>query len=206
MTNPSHEKTVLDSHQNAATSLIQDWKTAVGAVTDASLSEGTSYSYAVLVKNLDGDITIYPSQTVKTPVSPPVSSLIAHWKFDNSPADASGNIRSLTEHNTPTYSTSVVKFGTHSIYFNGLNQYVSSAYQFNNVSNFALAGWFHVAPTPDNTTDRVSFFGQNDLIEMGLRLNSGEMKLCLWVAGTSDACTALISKAMWMKLRFGIVS
>lgn len=188
------DKTLIDTISEAeavtGSDLLVDWQTNVLTYSLSGLAQTTTYAFAVLVKDAAGNKAIYTAKDQTTPTQPSVTNLISHWKFDNSFLDEEG-LTNFTPVNSPTFSTSKAKFGTHSAYFNGVDQYLSTNYDFSGMSNFTMAGWVYVESVPALTlNNRIGFWGQNDLIEMGLMYNSGftGYRLCLWVSGSSNTC------------------
>ncbi|SVB45920.1 uncharacterized protein METZ01_LOCUS198774, partial [marine metagenome] len=69
--------------------------------------------------------------------------------------------------------------------FDGTEDYVATGDGLlNNLTSFTMAGWL----TPENSGERVGFFGQNDLIELGFNNNyvSGYDKISGWTAAGGE--------------------
>jgi hypothetical protein len=67
---------------------------------------------------------------------------------------------------------------------NGTDAYVSTNLDLGNRSAFTAAGLVYLK----QSGTRVGFFGQNDLLEMGLGSSANSGKICLWVNGSSEMC------------------
>jgi hypothetical protein len=116
------------------------------------------------------------------------SGLVGYWQLDNSLLDTSGNSHNGTGYGSITYSSAVKKNGTHSAVFNGSTSYIDTGSSLlNNLNSFTIVGWVNLASRPG--TGSVSFWGQNDLFELGLNSSAPNNDVCFWVAGGSEVCS-----------------
>ena len=88
---------------------------------DTGLNSNTTYYYRIRALGSTGnsDYTSAVSATTGSPSGP-----VAHWRFDNDLADASGNSRTGTSMNGASFSE-VSMQGSHSLSVNGSGQYVN---------------------------------------------------------------------------------
>ena len=123
-----------------------------------------------------------------------LSGLIAHWRFNElsgSVADDAGvAANDATFVSSPTlgvngpYPTST---GT-AVELNGSSQYITSGQSLlNDLSEFTIMGWLR----PDNTNPDRSFFGQNNLIELGIDFSSNQIDLWTNAGGSLNATVQL---------------
>jgi hypothetical protein len=195
----SSDSTTIDSVSEvdalSGASVIADWTANTTTANVSGLTESTQYHFAVLVKDASGNKALYGPSSQTTPTQPPPSNLVSHWKFDGSVNDVFGSNHFTQAGSASSFSSSVVKFGTQSLHFNGTDQYLTSNFDFGGVTNFTMAGWVYMESYPasysTSPATKIGFWGQNDLIEMGLSYGGSPtplLRLCLWVAGSSDAC------------------
>ena len=109
-------------------------------------------------------------------------NVIGHWKLDETTAgatavDASGNGKNGTPVGNsdgsalpqPSTNVPVVDFANpYSLSFDGDDDAVTTNLSLSGVGQFSAAGWIY----PTATGNRISFFGQNDVLEFGFRDSS----------------------------------
>ncbi len=83
--------------------------------TDSALSSNTTYYYRMRAIGQYGESAFTENNNI----------LAAAWLFNNNLNDASGNGRTLTQSNNPTYDAADKQEGSHAIRFNGSNQSVT---------------------------------------------------------------------------------
>ncbi len=118
------------------------------------------------------------------------TNIVSQWQFDNSVVNSvTGSVESAQLNGGATYSTSIKKYGTHAIEFDGVDDYFDSGSSLlNNLQAFSVAGWVYVDERPG--TNKVSFWGQNDLMEMGFNSADNSRDVCVWVNGSSEQCSS----------------
>lgn len=128
----------------------------------------------------------------------PTAGLIGYWQFDNSANDSSGNSNNLTGNGTVTFSTADKKFGSHGVVFDGSSGYYDAEKSLlTGLSAYSIAGWVMVSDR-GQANSKISFWGENDLLELGLNTSAPANDICFWVTGGSDVCsTTLISTNSW---------
>lgn len=188
-TSTSDIDTIDEANAITGTGLILDWSTNTLTTNVSSLTENMSYVFAVLVRDDANQMALYTPISVTTPATPPAQDLIAYWQFENNLDDSSGNNNDGTAEGNLAFSTSIVKFGTYSVAFNGIDAWVSTAVTFNGVTDFTAAGWVYPGYSSTSLDPRIGFWGQNDLIEMGFPTtpNPTTNHVAFWAAGSSDA-------------------
>lgn len=125
---------------------------------------------------------------------PQQGCLMGYWSFDGSLNDGIGTRHFTQKGTAPTsYSTVVKKSGSHSVYFDGVDQYLEGAFNFSAETAFTMAGWVYVQSF--NPGNEIGLFGQNDLIENNLKTHGGQPRHCLWAdtisgggGGMGDFC------------------
>ena len=147
------------------------------------------------------DVRIYNRPLSNEEISE-LSGLIAHWNLNETSGsvadDAGVAANDATYVSSPTlgvdgpYPTST---GT-AVELNGTSQSITSGQSLlNDLSEFTIMGWIR----PDNTTNDKSFFGQNDLIELGIDYASNQIDL--WTAaGGSVSATVQLPYGKWSHL------
>ena len=125
------------------------------------------------------------SSIVVTPPSPSSTNLVAHWHFDNNLEDQTANYPG-TAQGGMTFTPYIKRYGTHGLELNGTDAYVSTNLDLGSRSAFTATGLVYLK----QSGSRVGFFGQNDLVEMGLGSGTNTGKACLWVNGSSEICSS----------------
>ena len=85
-------------------------------------------------------------------VDGPANGTVLHLTGDNLP-DSSPVAKTVTNNNSVSVSTSVKKYGTGSLQFDGVDQYLSiaSSEDFNfGADDFTIEGWFYAQTDSDN--------------------------------------------------------
>ena len=118
------------------------------------------------------------------------TNIVAQWQLDNNTTDSSP---SGTNHGTlsggATYSNSIKKYGTHALEFDGTDDHFDAGSSLlNSLSAFSVVGWVYVDDRPGS--GQVSFWGQNDLMEMGFNNSGLSRDVCVWVNGGSEQCSS----------------
>ena len=144
------------------------------------------------------DFRIYNRHLTDTEIAK-LSGLIARWNFEESSGSVA--VDSGVLQNDATYVSSptlgvegpfISKTGS-AVELDGSLEYVDSGESLlNDLSEFTLSGWIR----PDSISPSQSFFGQNDVIELGI--NTSSNRIDLWTAngGTINA-TVPIGIGKW---------
>ena len=128
-----------------------------------------------------------------------LSGLIAHWQFEETSGsvadDAGVAANDATYVSSPTLGVNgpyPAATGT-AVQLDGSAEYITSGQSLlNGLSEFTVMGWLR----PDNTDADRSFFGQNDLIELGIDYASNQIDL--WTsAGGSVSATVQLPYGKW---------
>ncbi len=149
---------------------------------DSTLNANTTYYYQIRAISTSGASALVSN----------VKPLEASWLFNNNLTDASGNGRTLTQSNNPTYSTTDKQEGTHSIGFNGTNQSVTipvnSSFLQNVYSEKTVAFWMK---SNNNTGNRIilDIGGSDD----GLSLRLDQNRLYAGVASNNTRRNFFVS-------------
>ena len=144
------------------------------------------------------DVRIYNRWLAPSEVAD-VYGLIARWNFEESSGTVASDSSGKDNHATFVSGPTLAASGAYSpntgfgVELDGTSEYVDAgASLLNNLESFTLMGWIH----PDSTTPDKSFFGQNDLVEVGIDYNSNQIDL--WTAnGGSISGTVPLSIGKW---------
>ncbi len=132
--------------------------------SDLNLSPNTTYYYQIRAIGQYGE----------SPLVGNVNVVQANWKFNNNYTDASGNNRTLTANNTPTFSTDNQE-GTHSVDFNGTDEDITvntgtGDYLRGGYNRKTVAFWLR-ADNTSNNSGVFDFGGTDDGLSMRLNAN-----------------------------------
>ena len=177
----------------SATGTFAQVATVAGtSYTDSGLVANTKYFYKLRAVGLTGE-SVYESNYTE-----------ANWKVNNSVADANGSATRTLSLTGATYSTSTPKEGSHSLSFNGTNQYAtvsnSSGGAFPSDGGYSqrtVALW--IRPTSTSSSKMIFDFG-NNTNGLALRFNSGNLQAGIASAGTRATATLsnVTSNANWI--------
>lgn len=120
---------------------------ATSFVDTASLSSSTTYYYQIRAIGQYGESNLVSNIYLNI--------TDAKWQFNNSYADSSGNGRTLTPANSPTFDAANKKEGTHSVLLNGTIQYMtptSNGFLQTAYTQKTIAFWMQ---SNNNTSNRV---------------------------------------------------
>ena len=131
-------------------------------VTGAFVS-GTAYTFTVTATNASGTSAASGASTSVTPNSVPIDTtilvptgLLIYYKFNSGDIDGSGRVtnyataitvKNATAYNTPTFSTTISKVGTSSLYLNGSNQYINIDAWTTTQTGITITCWFYFIST-----------------------------------------------------------
>jgi len=162
--------------------------TVAGGITSyadsVGLSPATKYWYKIRSVNEYGGSAF-------------VSSLEGQWSFDNNVNDGSGFGRALTNVAGATYSSADKKEGTHSVSFNGTNQYMnldfSSGGNFPSNANTTRTVGLWIKPTAANiiAANKIIFDLGGADNGLALRFNSGALQA--GIASNNVRNTAIVN-------------
>lgn len=128
-----------------------------------------------------------------------VYGLIARWNFEESSGTLANDSSGKDNHATFVSAPTLAANGAYSpntgfgVELDGTSEYVDAgASLMNNLESFTIMGWIH----PDSTTPDKSFFGQNDLVEVGIDYSANQIDF--WTAnGGSISGTVPLSVGKW---------
>jgi hypothetical protein len=143
--------------------------------TDNSTATGIAYYYRIRAINASGESgnSNVISATVPFTLT---SGLIAHYNYENSIADISGNGHNGTLVNGTTYSTQV-KEGTRSLSFDGSNDYANLG-TINHGNLFTFATWVYIPSGSSNIRTLIANTASGS--------TSNGFKVCINTYGTTD--------------------
>ncbi len=116
-----------------------------------------------------------------------LSGVIGHWRLDETngttAVDSSVNANHGTYVGNPTLGVNGAyppTSGT-AVELNGSSQYVDTTRSLlSNLTEFTLTGWVR----PDQVANQTSFFGQNDVVEIGIRYGTNQVNF--WTAAAGE--------------------
>jgi len=155
---------------------------------DSLLAPATTYYYKLRTIGQTGQSTFMPAYNAD-----------AIWKFNNDYTDASGNGRTLTANNTPTFSSSDKKEGTHSVDLDGSSEdlTVNSAagdYLRGGYSAKTVAFWMR-SDVSNSNRGIFDFGGSDDGLAM--RLNSNQIIAGVASNNIRSSISASYSSTAW---------
>ena len=104
------------------------------------------------------------------------SSCIGLYGFNNTYSITAGSLPDLSDTGSPTFSSSIKKFGSHSINLNGNGKYVD----INTTTRFyAVSGWYYPVTANPTNTDAYIYEMRHD--------NSGNGRAYLYTLGSSQS-------------------
>jgi len=140
------------------------------------------------------DFRIYANKLTAEEVAE-LYGIVAYWKLDESSGtvavDSSGRSNDATYVGSPTLGAvgAYPAKTNDSVQLDGTSQYVTSAASLlNDVEEFTISGWFN----PEDISPVVSFFGQNDLVEVGIDTVSNQLELWTSLGGAINATNKLV--------------
>jgi hypothetical protein len=132
------------------------------------------------------DLRIYDYELSLSEIAA-LSGVIGRWRLDESSGsvavDSSVNANHGTYLNTPTLGVNGAFPTTTNtaVELNGSDESVTTGQSLlNNLTEFTIAGWVR----PDQVTNETSFFGQNDLVEVGIRYGTNQVHF--WTASGGE--------------------
>ncbi len=128
--------------------LLQTTGANIGQYTDATAQAGTTYYYRVNAFNESGSSS-YSNQASATPNPPSTGELIAHYVFENSAVDISGNNHNGTLVNGATFSNTSFHEGSYGLQLDGSNDYVNLG-AIDLGSNFTFTSWVYIPAGSSN--------------------------------------------------------
>ena len=137
------------------------------------------------------------------------TSLLAHYKFDNSDDDLK-DTNELTAEGTPTYSTSVKKLGTHSVLFNSssdLFNFTSGAPSWGSPSAITLASWVYWSGGSSDYEMIFDGYGNGSNVSFIMGIQDTNRKLQMYDAGVGWAeSTGTITKNTWVHIGYSFTA
>ena len=162
-------------------------------IDSVGLQPNTNYWYKVRAVNQYGQSEL-------------ISILEAKWSLNNNYNDGSGNNRILTGNSSPVFNSTEKKEGTHSVTFNGSNQYLnlpfatSGIFPSNSYTTRTVALWIKPNAVSISGTNKVIYdFGGADN-GISLRFNTGTLQAGIASANVraSVIATAITSNPNWI--------
>jgi len=159
----------------------------VTSYSDSTLDPSTTYYYRLRSINANGGSDYIPAGEYQ-----------ARWKFENNYNDNSGNGRSLTPNNSPTFSTDE-KEGTYSVDLNGSNEDItvntsSGDYLRGGYSAKTVAFWMRSDVT--NSNRGIFDFGGSDN-GLSMRINSNSLIVGVANNNTRRSISTPFSSTEW---------
>lgn len=157
-------------------------------VDSSSLNPSTLYYYRVRAIGQTGESALVSNILVPEAI----------WKFDNAYIDASGNNRTLSQSNNPVFDAGDKREGTHSIRFNGSNQFATipanSSFLQNVYNQKTVAFWMK---SNNNTGNRILFDigGSDD--GLAVRLNNNELIAGIARNNTRNSISVPYTSTAW---------
>jgi prepilin-type N-terminal cleavage/methylation domain-containing protein len=110
-------------------------------------------------------------------------ALVGEWLFD----EGSGtSVQDVVDGDNGTLSDAGMWSGNtvggtgNSVSYNGTSDCVTTTKSMNGMESFTISGWIYPTNLYPASTDRISLFGQNDRVELGLRESGGEWSVGFW--------------------------
>jgi hypothetical protein len=137
------------------------------------------------------------------------TSLLAHYKFDNSDDDLK-DTNELTAEGTPTYSSSVKKLGTHSVLFNSTSDkfnFTSGAPSWGSPSAITLASWVYWSGGSSDYEMIFDGYGSGSNVSFIFGIQDTNRKLQMYDAGVGWAeSTGTVSKNAWVHVGYSFTA
>jgi len=157
--------------------------------SDSSLDASTTYYYKIKSININGGSALAPANP----------SYQARWKFNNNYTDDSGNGRTLSANNSPTFSSTDKVEGSHAIDFNGSNEDVtvntsSGDYLRGGYAAKTVAFWMK-SDVSNSNRGIFDFGGSDDGLSM--RINSNSLIAGIASSNTRRSISTSFSSTAW---------
>jgi hypothetical protein len=131
--------TVAEADAVTGADLIMDWTANTVYKTVTGLSAGTTYYFAVEVRDAAGNKALYTPASVTTTSMP---TPLVEYRFENNGNDSVGS-QHLTGTGSPTYSGAVKKEGSYSVYLDGFNYLANSGASISVPSGITVSAWIN---------------------------------------------------------------
>jgi hypothetical protein len=135
------------------------------------------------------------------------TSLVAHYKWDNSDDDLK-DLNELTAEGTPTYSSSVKKLGTHSVYFDNNADafaFTSGSPSWGALTNISMATWVYWQGASGGYEMIFDGYGDssNQSVNFGIQ-DSDDTPQIYTKDGSWGTSTSTVAKNTWVHLGFSV--
>ncbi len=160
------------------------------AFLDNACIDGAEHEYKI--KAIDKSGNLSPASSVIITEKSDYKGLLLHYSFDQTTSDYSENQLDASFFGTASYNTIQKKIGTHSLKFDGVNNYLLLPSSVGDMSQATISFW---AYNSSSTTARQRFFdfGNDDKHYMYLTPNNGS-SMCLAIRNGDEEQTLTAQK------------
>lgn len=137
---------------------------------DNTCIDGAEHEYKI--KAIDRSGNLSPSSSVVTTEKSDYKGLVLHYSFDQTTDDSSENQLDASFFGTASYNTLQKKIGTHSLKFDGTNNYLLLPSSVGNMSQTTISFWVYNSSST-TARQRLFDFGNDDKHYMYLTPNNG---------------------------------